>query len=140
MEKDRGPRKKRRPYCILCLGCGKTLDKEERGNARRKGLSRCRKYVNGYKHTFAACPKCCWEIAAKEANECQGTEIFLEADGVEIFENLSLDLVKIWCQFCLTLLTEDEKESQRDLKEPFLKRRGRWRGTCGDCLNSERNA
>lgn len=124
----------RAPPSILCCVCDKPLSAEEKTILRRKGLCTFKRQINGRRSTYSCCNKCCWELAAIEANHTDGTDLHLEGDGVLLLTGKkSWHDLEAWCRFCLSLLNYQEKTSNTLLHIPFICRRGRWRGVCNVC-------
>ncbi|QCT25595.1 E6 [Tick-associated papillomavirus lsx] len=128
--------RRRAKPCILCIGCGTKLTLNDRRNCWRKGIRTIKKSVNSHRWSFSTCKSCSFSLAAEEAVAAAGTEIFLEADGVQIFEGKDLSAIDVRCNFCLGLLSILEKEELEKKHIPFLQRRGIWRGVCFDCSNA----
>lgn len=127
-----GERQRAKP-CILCIGCGNELCLLDKRNCWRKKIRTIKKSVEGHRWSFSSCRFCCHKLAAEEAVCCAGTEITLEADGVETFEGKNLDDIDVRCNFCLALMTNAEKHRHKELLIPFLQRRLIWRGICFEC-------
>ncbi|QYI89665.1 E6 early protein [Bos taurus papillomavirus 27] len=132
---DLWPWRRRRPKCILCMVCGVPLSPEETKKFHKKGLRSVKKQKKNIRRSYGACDRCCFLLAAQEANSCCAEDITLEGDGVSLFTGLSLDRVHMWCLYCLATLTDDDKVENVLNNKPFVKRRGRWRGTCHSCAN-----
>lgn len=132
------PLRRRKPVCILCLNCNCILSDKDKKSFYKKGLKVVRRQNDNVRKCYGYCEDCCWEIAAREANHCMNDCITLEVEGALLYEGgKQLEDLVVWCQYCLHNLNFAEKCMNRDMKFPLIRRRGRWRGTCGGCVFTE---